>query len=280
MRCYFERFNIFRSRLGTTTATKVFFLTMILLIVMASPIYAKENVMEDKWRELNLTSDKVLQLVKQQKYEEAKQLMEYFSKEFVTIHYDEYQLSMNDLRVITTSYDRAMEAVTSVSLNHEERVLLATEFRLVVDAIVTEQHPLWLNSKRTILTNIDRLTEFAVKGDNQGFQHQLNAFLRQYKMIRPALMLDLKPEEFQRLEAHTQFLERYRQQIVNDKDKQSQLQLLKEDFQRLYEKIEKDQADTSLLWVILSIGGMIIVSLSYVGWKKYKAERRREKMRL
>ncbi|MDI5789376.1 sporulation protein YpjB [Bacillus licheniformis] len=50
----------------------------------------------------------------------------------------------------------------------------------------------------------------------------------------------------------------------------------------VFDQVEEDDADPSLLWVILTTGSIILSTLTYVGFRKYKAEedRRRKEKRL
>ncbi|WP_096200918.1 sporulation protein YpjB [Bacillus sp. FJAT-45350] len=253
-------------------------LAIVLILSMNFSVSAENGVDENKWKELNQTSDKILQLVREEKLEEAKQLMNYFSKQFLSINFDDTSISMNDLRVVTNSFNEAMGAVNAVSLGKDERVLLVMELRLAIDALTTEHNPLWLNSQDMVMKSIKQMRQAAKEGDSQAFQHETNQFLRQYQMIRPAIMLDLQPHQFQRIEAHIQFINRYRTEFIADKSRIEHLDSLEEDFIQMYERVQKDSADPSLLWVMLTIGGMILTSLSYVGYKKYKAEKKRVKV--
>ncbi len=38
----------------------------------------------------------------------------------------------------------------------------------------------------------------------------------------------------------------------------------------------KYEADPSLWWVIISTGGIIVLTLSYVGWRNIKAEKEKQ----
>ncbi|WP_078553294.1 sporulation protein YpjB [Bacillus alkalicellulosilyticus] len=258
-----------------------FAILAILLVILTFPTIslADHGFDKNKWNELNELSDKVLQLIKQEKYGEAKQVLEYFSEQFLTIHYDEANVTMKDLRVVTSSFDEAFAAVTSASMTHEERILKVTEFRLAIDALSTDNRPLWKNSQKSIYQAIDGVKEAVAGESNQELQHRINHFLRLYQMIRPALMLDLEGYEFQRLESYITFLERYRHEMIGDESKQVQLLGLEKELKYVYEGIREDSADPSLLWVMFTIGGMIIVSLSYVGWKKYRAEKKKVKLK-
>ncbi|OIJ14793.1 sporulation protein YpjB [Anaerobacillus alkalilacustris] len=251
----------------------------LFFLVFSTNVHAEKDLDEKEWRNLNHTADKVLQLVKEEKYSEAKQLMDYFSKQFLAIRYDNKNLSMTQLRLITTSYEKAMGAVTSTSASHEERVVSVSEFRLVIDALVSEHHPLWKNTETQVMNYFAKMREAISSEDNNAFQHHFNGFLQRYSMIRPAIMIDLLPHQFQRIDSHVRFVERYRGTIVSDQDKSKHLKIMEEDFAKLYKGFEEDQADPSLWWVIFSVGGTILLSLSYVGYQKFKAEKNKVKMK-
>ncbi|MCT8138913.1 sporulation protein YpjB [Anaerobacillus sp. CMMVII] len=251
----------------------------LFFLVFTTQVHAEKDLDQDAWRNLNHTADKVLQLVKEEKYSDAKQLMDFFSKQFLAIRYEDQDLSMTHLRLITTSYERAMGAVTSANASHEERILAVSEFRLVIDALVSDHHPLWKNTETQVMNYFAKMREAISSGENSSFQHHFNGFLQRYAVIRPAIMIDLLPHQFQRIDSHVKYVERYRATIITDKEKAKQLKLMEEDFARLYKGFEEDQADPSLWWVIISTGGMILLSLSYVGYKKYRGEKNKVKMK-
>lgn len=258
---------------------KILILLCLFIFVLNSNVYAQKDIDQTEWRQLNQTADKVLQLVKEEKYDEAKQLLDYFSKQFLAIRYDNQDLSMTQLRLITTGYEKAMAAVTSANASHEERVISVSEFRLVIDALVSEHHPLWCNTETQVLNYFAKMREAIESGDNNSFQHHFNGFLKRYGMIRSAIMIDLLPHQFQRIDSHVKYVERYRTTIVKDEDKAKHLLIMEDDFKKLYKGFEEDQADPSLWWVIFSIGGTILLSLFYTGYKKYKAEKSKVKMK-
>ncbi|UOE92322.1 sporulation protein YpjB [Alkalihalobacillus sp. LMS39] len=258
-----------------------FVLVVIAIVLFCFPAatMANNEVDEDKWNELNHISDKVLQLVKQEKYEDAKKMLTYFSEQFLSIRYNNSNLTMSDLHIVTNSFEQVEGAVTGVSVPTDERILRATEFRLVVDALVTDGKPLWKNTEKSLFHSFHQMKETAEAGDNQALQHRINEFLRQYQVIRPAIMIDLEPQNFQRIQSHIAFLEKYRQDLLQDEQKLAQLEVIEKELHLLYDGIQEDGADPSLLWVMLTIGGMIFTSLSYVGFKKYKAEKQKVKVK-
>ncbi|WNF38051.1 sporulation protein YpjB [Bacillaceae bacterium IKA-2] len=257
----------------------IFVLICLFSLVFSTNAYAEKDYDKIEWRNLNQTADKVLQLVKEEKYSDAKQLLDFLSKQFLALRFEDQDLSMTHLRLITSSYEKAMGAVTSASASHEERVLAVSEFRLVIDALVSEHHPLWKNTETMVMDYFVKMREAINAGDNNSFQHHFNGFLQKYAVIRPALMIDLLPHQFQRIDSHVKYVERSRTLMITNEDKAKHIKIMEEDFLKLYKGFEEDQADPSLWWVIFSIGGTILSSLFYAGYKKYKAEKNKVKMK-
>lgn len=227
------------------------------------------------WKELNQTSDRILQLVKGEKFEEAKQLLDYFSRGFLEVDFQAEGVTMSSLRTVTLTYEKAVEAVTAANLPLEERIYTVTSFRLAIDALSSEHHPLWLHSEQAVMHALASMKETINEGDSQAYQHRLNEFLRHYQMIRPALFIDIEPQHLQRIESQVIFLEKLRTNRLDADSIIPHLDVMVQEWTNLYHRVKEDSADPSLLWVMFTIGGMITMSLSYVGWRKYQAEKRK-----
>ncbi len=242
-------------------------------------IQADEESSLHTWKELNQTTDQILQLVKGEKYQEAKQLLDYFSKSFLEIDFQAEKITMSSLRTVTMSYEKAVEAVTATELPLDERIYQVTSFRLAIDALSSEYHPLWLHSEEAVMYALVTMQETINKGDYQAYQHRLNEFLRHYQMIRPALFIDIEPHHLQRIESQVTFLEKLRTNHQNSDQLSPHLKLMEQEWTNLYLQVKEDSADPSLWWVMFTIGGMITLSLSYVGWRKYRAEKQKVRMK-
>ncbi|WP_332693284.1 sporulation protein YpjB [Halalkalibacter lacteus] len=252
-------------------------MVMVAVIVLSFPmsIQADETTSLHTWKELNHTSDQILQLVKQEKFEEAKQLLDYFSVMFLEVDFQEEKITMSSLRTVTGSFEHAVEAVTAIDMPFDQRIYNVTAFRLAVDALSSEHHPLWLHTEKSVMNSLANMKITIVAEDSQGFQHRFNEFLRHYDMIRPALFIDIEPQHLQKIDSQITYLERLRSGNV-DKDKVTpHLEVMETEWTNLYSREKEDSADPSLWWVMFTIGGMITMSLSYVGYKKYKAEKQK-----
>ncbi|RLQ95114.1 sporulation protein YpjB [Falsibacillus albus] len=221
---------------------------------------------------LDKIADQALQLTKSGKYEDAKQMLEYFSDQFTKVSFQDKMLSMDDLRVLTVSHNKALEAVTNLSMPDSERINDVMTFRLVMDALHSKYQPLWTEMERSIMTAFNQVQQAAEAGDQESYHYKLNSFLSQYSIIEPSLKVDISPERLQKLDAKITYLDQYRN-VSDNTDQINELNLIHNDLQQLFDQMNQDEADPSIWWVIFSTGGIIIFTLSYVGWRKYKGQR-------
>ena len=249
-------------------------ITVFLMVGIPIISYAEHTTNQaglHTWKEVNQTSDQILQLVKQEQFEDAKQMLDYFSVLFLEIDFKEAGITMTALRTVTTTFESAKEAVTAADLSLEERIYAVTTFRLAVDALSSEHHPLWLHTEENVMHAIRMMKESVNEEDNQQYQHRFNDFIRYYQMIRPALFIDLEPDHLQRIDSQIAYLENRRSTELDQKAISSHLEVIETEWTKLYERVKEDEADPSLWWVMFIIGGMITISLSYTGWRKYQA---------
>lgn len=260
---------------------RAFFIMFLMVLIITLPFIPKAESVDSnhQWNRLDQISDEVLQMVKRERYEEAKQLLQYFSNEFLKVSLKDRLYSMDELRIITITHNNALEATTSTSLSIEDRVRRATQFRLVIDAIGSENQPLWTGMENSIMTTFKQLKETIQDGDNQTFQYQFNLFLNKYDTIHPSLMVDLTPETIQKMNAHINFLDNYRNEVVSRSNRVQQIEEMEQDLNSIFNE-NKDEADPSVIWVMITTGSVIILTLSYVGWRKYKGDKEKRKSRL
>jgi sporulation protein YpjB len=233
----------------------------------------------DEWERLDVITDQALQLVKHEKYEEAKKLLSYFSDQFSNVIIHEKKFSMDEIRVITTTYEGAELALTSTSATHEQRIQAVTKFRLVVDAVKSEHQPLWAEMEESVMTTFSSLKEAVNTGDNQQYQHHLNTFLGKYEIIHPSLMLDLAVTEASRIDSFVTYLDEYRNELLVNESRMGHMQMVEDELVKMFKQMKEDDADPSLIWVMISTGSIIILTLSYVGWRKYKGDKEKQASR-
>ncbi|MDX8361858.1 sporulation protein YpjB [Cytobacillus sp. IB215316] len=255
---------------------RMMLLLLLILLVLPSNKYAAEI---EHWKKLDEIADEALQMVKSERYDDTKSLLEHFTKEFLQFSTSDKPYTMDELRVITITHNNAVEAVTKTALSHEERVRKVVQFRLVIDAIISEHQPLWVEMEHSTMKYFHQMKGAIEQDDTETFQYMLNLFLNKYEVIQPSIKVDVNPEWVTRVDSHIRFLESY-QHISLEKAKQiQQLDQMESDLYELFNAVKDDDTDPSLLWVMISIGSVILLSLSYAGWKKYRADKVKQQSR-
>lgn len=224
------------------------------------------------WDDLNRTSESILQYVKQQHYEEAGQALEQFSEEFLKLRLSHQSLSMRELQVITTTFDETSSAVKSASMTHSERVRKAYALRLLTDIYTDSSEPLWKKTEKTLLERLVSVKE-SVEMKGQPDQQQLTAFTGLYAAVEPAWQVSLETTQFQRVYSQMKFLDRLAAEDANEASWVKHFMLLETTFAEIYdgEPDKDDVTDPSFYWFVITVASAVISSLTYAGWKKYRA---------
>jgi sporulation protein YpjB len=256
----------------------VFILTLLLLL---TPLVANAEI-DPSIKKLDNISDEALQMVKIYRYEDAEKLLEHFEGEFIKTTRKGHVFSMDELRIVTTAHEAALKAVVAESstMDHEERIHKVTRFRLVMDALQSMHQPLWTEMEEPIMTVFNGMRSAAYNGDDENFYANLDSFLSMYEVIYPSLRIDVTAERIQQLNARVTYIDQYRPEILSETTSQAELDALEADLMNIFDDMTEDETDPSLWWVIISTGSIIIMTLSYVGWKKYQAEMERRKNRM
>lgn len=248
----------------------VFALFIGSFLIHIKPVHAEETY---DWESLNKISDTALQLAKQERFSESAQLLNYFAVKFEEIPIDRESISLDHIRTITSTYKNSLNVIEDEKISTEEKVRSLTKFRLVVDAMVSEHQPLWGSLETSIMTTFSQLKSDVEEGNNQSFQHNWNHFLSLYEVIYPSIQVDLDSQRVKRMDAHISVVEDHLFQEIPETSRVKQIAIMEEELKALFERVKEDEADPSLLWVMITTGSVILLSLSYSGWKKYSAEK-------
>ncbi|MBS4217318.1 sporulation protein YpjB [Bacillus sp. FJAT-49711] len=255
-------------------------LKSIILLVLCLLIFGFSVQAESKssMTELDKLADETLQLTKFGRYEEAKKVMERFGSLFSEKGVLERHFTMDELRVITAAHHEAEKALTSINLNENERVKKVTAFRLATDAVISKYQPLWSQMERPIMSAFDDVKSAALEGDESLYNSQLNEFLSTYSVIQPSIKIDVSVEKVQKLDSRIAFIDQNRTSFSEQKW-MKELEGLETDLKKLFSEINKDDTDPSIWWVMIMTGGIIISTLSYVSWRKYRGQKMQKQKR-
>jgi len=248
----------------------ILLLVIVFWVASISSVFAASSSSLEK---LDTISDKALELAKQYRYEESKNMLRFFSKQFMETNAREQIFGMEELRIITVVYDDAIQAVSNRDMPDTEKVRALTKLRLVMDAVEQNHDPLWTALEEQVMTTFAETKTALVHEDSDQFQVQINELTALYDVLYPSLKMDLSPQTFQELDARMNYITMYQPVLFTDKTSMRELEGLEQDFKTIFENTEEDDADPSLWWVIITTGSIIISTLSYVGWRKYNGTR-------
>ncbi|MFC5732946.1 sporulation protein YpjB [Cytobacillus gottheilii] len=249
-------------------------ISILFFILMPFSVYAESSSPVDK---LNEISDEALQMMKLKRYDDAKRLLDYFSEQYVYATGNERPFTSEELRAVTSTHHEALQAAVSSEMNYTDRVNSLTKFRLVMDAVTSTYQPMWTEMESPILSVFNDAKEAAESGDTEKFHVSYNSFLNLYHVVYPSMKLNISPERMQNVDTQVQYIDQYRPDIISSGQPNEQLEALEADLQSIFEDMTEDEADPSLWWVIISTGSIIILTLSYVGWRKYNGDKRKQK---
>jgi sporulation protein YpjB len=247
----------------------------LLIFLISSPLHSSAE--ETSLSELDSIADEALQMAKSGRFEEAKQLLHYFSDKFAQVNANDRSFTMDELRILTVSHEGALQSLANSSESIERRIDSVITFRLVMDTVSSQHQPLWTEMEKPIMSAFQQVQAAADSGNSEEYQSTLNQFLTKYSIIQPSIKLDIPVEKVQQLDSRITFIDRYRNEAGSSEETMNELNTLESDLEDLFDGLTEDDADPSLWWVITITGSIIILTLSYVGWRKYKGESQQSK---
>ncbi|MGE8204316.1 sporulation protein YpjB [Heyndrickxia sp. NPDC080065] len=248
---------------------KIFILLCSLVFLSNIHVSAKSPTTIEN---LDKLADTALQLTKLGRFVDAEKILEQFQEEFSEAATDTLIFSMDEIKILLTAQNEAKRALSEINKLPEEKINKVTKLRLAVDAMHSHYQPLWTELQEPIMSAFSQIKEAVKAKDLDVYQMKLNSFLTRYSLIEPSLKIDIPVAKIQRLDAEITFIDKYREKIMEDDTQFIQLDMLEADLQNVFDHISEDETDPSIWWVIITTGSIIILTLSYVGWRKYKGE--------
>ncbi|MBO8154969.1 MAG: hypothetical protein H0Z32_00790 [Bacillaceae bacterium] len=156
--------------------------------------------------------------------------------------------------------------LNDISINQQEKVQSARTFILMVSPIISSENSLFEIWKHKTKEAIWDALESHTSYFQEKFVHAANL----YTQILPSLVIQRPLDEWSLLmDIQSQSV-----QLMEQPDPEYQEAVLYDMLASIskisHEKPEEE--NQSFLWMILSVGGLIILTLIYASWKKYKGE--------
>lgn len=245
-------------------------ISILFFLIMNLTLHSAIGQSSSSLDKLDILSDKALEMTKLGRYADSETMLTEFSDLFLKVTVSESIFNMDELRIITVAHSEALGVIQDDAIPADQKVNSVTKFRLVIDAVKSTHQPLWTDMKSPIMETFGQTKQAVIKKDVNKLEEELSILLSQYDMIYPSLKVDLPVNKLQKLDARVHYIDEYRNDLITDPVAMTELNALQTDLSSIFDDMEESEADPSLWWVIISTGSIIIMTLSYVGWKKYK----------
>jgi sporulation protein YpjB len=223
---------------------------------------------EYNWKNIDVASEEALSLAENGKNEKMLLVLDDIEKQTKSSNDIDnntkrlFSILINDVKTNSNSTSKNPNLYTSV-----------LKVRLLSDALYSNYDPLWLQYETHLQESVSELISLYEANDYVNYEIMLNDFLNKYENIYASLLVDVEQNDLVRVDAKVNYLDFYRKSKDTNTMYETQLYSLQNDLDILFNNAKKDDSDPSFLWILFTTGGIIISTLTYVGWRKYRGEK-------
>jgi sporulation protein YpjB len=189
------------------------------------------------------------------------------------------RIRLESLNAVTESILDARKMYLSAQVTEDKLLWHATQVRVAIDALSHAHQPMWKGYYASFANQMENLLHAALERDSGEFRAQFEENYRLYQAIRPAMSVQLKEGQMERISAVYQLLQK------EMRKEQTDWQAIRESLRELYSQMQiaflgEDRSTLATLMqphspllLIISITAIVSLALAYVAWKKYVADR-------
>lgn len=154
----------------------------------------------------------------------------------------------------------------------QERYNRALTVALYVDALQNQVDPLWVVWRGHIIEMINQ----TITSENPVSNESLQKVYMLYESIIPSMHTSLEKNDRMKIELQQNAL----LQELAERPSEGRVQVL-QDLANVLEGIQPQEKkslteEPEFIWLMWTVGGLIVVTLIYVGWRKYRGESEKE----
>ncbi|GGM22921.1 hypothetical protein GCM10011351_06000 [Paraliobacillus quinghaiensis] len=160
-----------------------------------------------------------------------------------------------------------IDHVTKTEVPKNQKLQKAMSLVIAVNTLENQNNSIWLNSKESLENSV-----LAVLSKNNVSENELIKIETHWQMLQPTYQIILDDDQYEELKAtYNRILH-----IEEETDKENLQAVFRET--QLIDVINPavEGNYVSFYWMIFIVGGIIIVTLAYVAFKKYKGEKKKK----
>ncbi|GAE04693.1 sporulation protein YpjB [Paenibacillus sp. JCM 10914] len=105
------------------------------------------------------------------------------------------------IHALAESIMEMKEATTRAVQEPQDWMISAGKLRLATDSLIRSKDALWLQYYKVIREDLQLLSQYASQQDKAGMKRAYDSLDQHYELIRPAIVIQRKPEEVNMLES-------------------------------------------------------------------------------
>ena len=191
-------------------------------------------------------------------------------------------VTFEGMQAVSQTISEMTNALRAVTPDQQQITAHMATMRLALDALKKSEQPMWLDFHQPMLRSIRQIVDAAVMTSSDQAMTSLDTWKNQLQMIRPAILVSKDAHVAETLDSMTSFF----QNRIEARDWQAIIQADEEITQRVDEIFritrEEDEETTApvdptsqpndpFIWSLI-LGTLIVLTLSYVAWRKYEVE--------
>lgn len=229
------------------------------------------------YQKMDVLSQDVYQLAKEGKYPEAKEKLASLGALFAETKPPK-GLSIEAVNALSDTIIKAKRAFAAVKLEPNRLLWHALQIRLAIDSLTHEKQPLWKNYYSSYQEHINKMMLLGAGHKQAEFSQAFAQNLQLYQTLKPAITVAASAQQMEALYSIYSFLlQETRKAEYNWEGITNALTELNRLVDAIF--VGEDRSafapgmppDSPLL-IIALFASVILTSLGYVGWRKYKAE--------
>jgi len=249
---------------------RIVYLFISLIIMQFFVSNVQVQALEEDSLKLENTTKSLYQSVKIKDYENSKLLIEEIANLITTVDFKDLT-TVEGMEAITSTVVRTKQSLAALEPNYDSILHYTTQLYLAVDALGHKDQPIWLRYYPLIQQDLESIAKTIDNNEQSEMQVAIQNFQLHYNLLKPAIYVSKSPYLLEQIDSLIKAL-------VNQPEGQDSeliVENLNESIHQLFfgadhETFSKVLAESIIWKTAIIIALIIILSLSYVIWRKFK----------
>ncbi|MDC3413037.1 sporulation protein YpjB [Aquibacillus sp. 3ASR75-11] len=242
---------------------------LILLFMLGIGTQIFTSTVRAEHKDIRSTIFQYLRLIEDKRYDAAVKILTKHKDKIVNVENNKENNEEN--QTLSLLYEQNRQQLNASPVNEQQLYQSAVSLTLVLDAVTSDGvSPVWKNWQSELTNKLSAI----VNDTDQISQTKVDEVITYWEIISPVLVVTLNDVEYEQIAS-------VYQQLQTNSNKVSQT-AVKEAFRQtklldVTSSVTTEKESSTFVMVLFIVGGFITLTLSYVGWKKYKGNKNKKR---